>query len=1031
MTQIQRILSNKDNLLTRAGVILTPSSVRTARAVRTRKVQRKGNGRVRLVGEYTGQQDTQIDVLIANGGGAVRASVPVFTGVGNGALTVEHIDPGTPEQNYTVTLTDLGTPTQTAQLAVKNVILRAKTPGETGNNLSITVTPVLSQAATKFSLLEGWSAGTASQTGDQWNFGSFPLTQNGEIAEATPRLKFGADPTIYREYKTYKDGDWHYSLSPALERDLPKGAPVYTVTGGYTVTLSNGVASETYPNLITFYDFLAALGGSALIEVAGVVANDKTPGAQGAVDVALKTSSYIVSVTGPKKLEALALRPDAPTETISIKCGSAEQLGLETWTVSGAVSGLLGTVKTGQVFNADLQNGPISFKVPMPESLGTPDTPEGAFNYTVSLVGRSEEEYEPVIKLDQRTLGKSASPKSVTFVLRRHPPADCVFPAVDPVSMFCLGLYGEGGELLDPALKTRLEALYKWRSESLDLDFSFGNGGVGSGKFPISPDAYWIDPLVITFQKALEQILSSPTALAMWDNYLVEAKEELGTFFTNDSASRLYQNAENIKDVGDEIFSESLYSKTVPLLNHKYGAKMDRCLIEAGISPKPSASTDQKTSADGCWQDFNDAWWWVDTTGYYMPVQTNRPYVSCHQDAEGKITSTQEFGFQMRVACPERLKLGDAFTINIQTTGEKSISVNDEYLINVVHASPSLLAGGVTGTDTLTWQVVGSVSGSLPALLQAGSPTLYAGGGLNLTLHNGGIPFALGDQFQFAVSSAQFQWRQDGGAWSALQDVPNAGDVPLVYGISAQFEPGAAPSYGDGDAYTFEVLQPYSHLNVLKPSDEAWQWQGDTPQLEIDLGSVQTLNAVALAQFNLPAGAVFEAFYSEDGLSFAHLALTHTETLALALFAQPIQARYLRITSSQATGGQLGWVWAGMAWSGGSVSAICTPTRKQALSRAQGYNARALFAGRGTSWQVEWDKSLDQKDAEGLAALADYAAEKDEPVILVPHILHAQEAALVRWPDDALEIVDGFGWQPDDSERRRISATLNLEAVVQ
>jgi hypothetical protein len=98
--------------------------------------------------------------------------------------------------------------------------------------------------------------------------------------------------------------------------------------------------------------------------------------------------------------------------------------------------------------------------------------------------------------------------------------------------------------------------------------------------------------------------------------------------------------------------------------------------------------------------------------------------------------------------------------------------------------------------------VVGSVDGALDdyALLKSSPPT-YSDGGVGFVITPGGVDSQLGDQFVFWIEGGQFQWRKNGGSWSAATQI--GATVALSDGVSAAFDVGRAPSFVDGDAYTF------------------------------------------------------------------------------------------------------------------------------------------------------------------------------------------------------------------------------------
>ena len=303
MTSVQRFFSGRNNLARSAA--LSASNVRASTAIERKTARRAGGGRVRLAGEYSGHEAAQVEVEIVATGGTPRASVPQFVGVGNGQLQVQSVGTGAALQELTLTLADLGIPTAHATLDVREVQLRARAPGDVGNAIRITVAPHLTRTATDFALLADWAAGTTVQTGAQWDFGGLPLSANGELDAASPRIAFGFDPQIYRPWRQLKDGDWQFGLSPALERSQPKGAKVYAVTGGYRITVTDGVVTETYGDtgagqaaIVTFNDLLTALQASSLVEVAGVVVADRAVGGQAAVDVPLRTSAWLLALGG-------------------------------------------------------------------------------------------------------------------------------------------------------------------------------------------------------------------------------------------------------------------------------------------------------------------------------------------------------------------------------------------------------------------------------------------------------------------------------------------------------------------------------------------------------------------------------------------------------------------------------------------------------------------------------------------------------------------------------------------------------------
>lgn len=276
MTSVQRFIANDRNAV--AAATLTSSAVRAARAVRQVSTTRAGNGRVILAGDYIGHADTEIDIEVLAGGATQRASAPSFAGVGSGALSVVAVDVGATAQTLTFTLADLGTETTHAELAVEGISIRAQASGSAGNSIRISVVPDLTLTATAYSLLADWPASQTTQTGEQWSMGGLPLSSKGELDALSPRIRFGDGLDVYRPYREYKDGAWRMGLSPALKTDLKAGTPIYAVSGGYDVTVTDGVTPEVYEDVESFHDLIVALAASALVEVVGVAAADRRPG---------------------------------------------------------------------------------------------------------------------------------------------------------------------------------------------------------------------------------------------------------------------------------------------------------------------------------------------------------------------------------------------------------------------------------------------------------------------------------------------------------------------------------------------------------------------------------------------------------------------------------------------------------------------------------------------------------------------------------------------------------------------------------
>lgn len=1020
MPSVQRFLSGRNNLVRDA--VLAASSVRPSTAIERIAAQRTGGGRVRLAGAYTGHEAAQVEVEIVAAGGIPRASVPQFVGVGNGQLSVQSVDGAAPLQGLTLSLVDLGIPTEHARLDARQVQIRAKVAGAAGNDIRITVEPQLTRTLTAWALLADWSAGTAVQTGSQWDFGGLPLSAQGDVDPDSPRIQFGFDPQVYRPWRQYKDGAWQFGLSPALERTQPKGTAVYAVTGGYKITVTDGVAPEVYgdvavgqPAVVTFYDLLTALQASALVEVAGVVAVDRAINGQAAIDVPLRTSAWLMAMGGKVQLQGVTVPAGAPTQTVTVRCMNADVIGAERWSVVGDVSGTLAVATTGIPYDS----AAARFTVPAidPAAVGS-----GEWSFKYEPVARDEGVGVPSVCVRPFKFGRNAKARTVTFRYQRRPPADCKcsdMPAIR-VSDECLGIFDEGVDM-PPLVQERLVSLMQWRSGFLGTNIALAEGELPNSAKVISDggDVRLVNNCIgNVLVPALIEVHEVALALAEWDAAIVQFKADWAAY------AAMAETAGNTSTLGDT-------------LNQKYEAKMDVCRAKAGIYPKKSDSSGG--DAGGCWTDHGGTHWWADVSGYYLPAFSNEPYISSRRDTDtGEAYTTMEFGFGFVVACPERLREGDTLTIAIsQVDGERPYQVGDEAVLQTIAAGPAWLAGGVDGTDVQTWRVVGSASGTLPDYLVPTDGTavpVYAQVGVELQLVPGGIPFVLGDVFSLAIEAGQYRWRRDGGAWSALTDIPASGADVLADGLMVHFDAGAAPSFAPGDAYGFDVHQPWAVSHVRDALASMWGWAGSDATMVIDLGSVQDLGAVALARYELPEGAAVAVELSDDALTWsAPLAMDVSRAVSV-LFAT-LQARYVRVSVVDAPGGSIGWIWAGQPLATDHHASTCQRRRRWAVGRGSGINPAGLYAGVGDGWSLAWALGnemrsvLLENDVQQLIALLDWAQNTDEPLLFAPSFLSPNDASLVRFGNDALDVDDKHQFQPNGVEHRVLSAALELEPV--
>jgi len=466
-------LSNLDNILREATLTMT-NIVASAAVYRTDESAKAGGGEVSLSGLYTGQSDATFDVEIVDAtiSGTPRISLPVFRGVGNGAISSVAAISGSAAQEITISLADLGTETTKAYAPFQSVTLRARASGTSGNAINVSINNSgLTRTPTAYSLNSPLVAQNNEYIGDQWNFGHSALNPEGTIRTDAPRISFGDDPQIYRAYKRYQNGNYIYSFSPVPQRDVAQGEKVLAVTGTRTVTITDGITPETYTGIVTLYDLLSQINAtSALVEVVGVVANDLHPGGMGINDLSVQTSSYVNGITKDGSRYArratlgLTVAATAPTEHFVIECTENATANQERWSVSGTVSGDLPDAITGDAY----AHTPLGFTIP--EGVLPAFTPSGDITAEFRPVSRSEDTPIPCLNFYQPRLGVNATDKTLTWVYTHRPTVTCdcdAQPVEGGPNPDCLGVDDLGGDMatLADAHRLRLERVRNWSND--------------------------------------------------------------------------------------------------------------------------------------------------------------------------------------------------------------------------------------------------------------------------------------------------------------------------------------------------------------------------------------------------------------------------------------------------------------------------------------------------------------------------------------------------------------------------------------
>lgn len=518
-----RIIGNAHNKV--RGAAIAASAQRASTQVHLLAQDRTGNGAMALSGAYAGGADTVVDVEVLGGpDGALTTSSPVLQGVGNGTVEVQGIDVGAVPQTMRFTLLDAGKAPTPAILDFFGVQLAAREAGTLGNSIALTVTRNLTYTDLPFSTLDPISAGATSFEGPQFDWGQ-PPGSGGDVPAGALRFAFAGIPQVLRAWKVWKEGRFTYRIDPAVAYPVAENTRIRQVAGDYTLTVTDGTATEVY-TAVTMFEFLSQVQArSALLQVLGVVADDRAPGGQAVTDIPLRTDAHalpvIASVRRPVTLQVGAVQPTAPTENITITCMGRAAGAAQSWSVSGGVSGALPAATTGVPYTA----GPVGFTVPpVPTSVALGATITGRFSPTARAPG----EGLPAICFKPLLLGVAAIDKEVTFVYRKRPPADCSCSSAPAlyVNLQCLGLLPEGEVIMDPALQTRLVSLTDWHAQ-----FVASNVGLrGAAIMADGPDIEVAGACVRVLSEALAEIYDTPAAVTAWDGVFEQLVNELHAY---------------------------------------------------------------------------------------------------------------------------------------------------------------------------------------------------------------------------------------------------------------------------------------------------------------------------------------------------------------------------------------------------------------------------------------------------------------------------------------------------------------------
>jgi len=877
-----------NNLLTDASGYVPYAGSINVRTAATKT----GGGVVSLVGGAT--EDATYDIEIVNNTivGTPTVSAPVFTGVGNPVMSALAASSGVAAQVFTATLVDLGTDTTFAFLPFQGVTLQAKSSGSGGNNITVDVDESgITRTGTDYALIEPLVKAQNEYVGDQWNFGAVVLNADGTIPSGAPRISFGDDPQVYRQYKEFADGRYVYRFSPAPVRDVQEGARVKTVTGSRTVTMTDGVTTRTYTSVTTLYSLLNAIlsDGSALVDVVEPVTVNLAPGGMGMVEMSVRTVSYVQSITRDGTVFVrnaelpFTVSDDAPTEILTITCSAADYIGAEVWEVRGSVSGELADAVTAVAYDG------TDYDFTIPQLLPPSSEPAAAEKSArLELLDRGEGQGVPVLCVENFVLGADARNRTFEFIWRPRPP-ECNCDDVEIQGGPDGGILGTEepyvGELIPAALQTRVQSLYSWLNT-----FVASQASILAGSTAITSDegtapagtvtqettdpsastgdainllqrvgaALKVDRVDIEAAKTAAALLHSvlvdiyetnsntmPGAAGTgWDSALTDLQTDfsalstlIGSTFWRNWSAYIDKGVSFSATVDDERAAEAAFSSALLTVDfdgymEKWRARMDYVRTLGGVSPDFDGATRR---GNNVWQDHNGSAWFESQDGL-LPIQPGFYYHSCRLGDYDLPVATREFGIGVGIGCADQLQYGDKLFITISPIGNLRVTyqVGDQFRVAIINGAPAQLGGGRTGTDTQTWRVRGSVLGGLTDYsLYKPSPGTYSAGGITFKITPGGIADALGDEFEWYVEGGQFRYRKNDGVWSSNTQISTAAitiDSSNGANVAVQFTTGAAPSFVIGDTYSFRTTALHTVDRICSPvHGGAFYGDGGTP----------------------------------------------------------------------------------------------------------------------------------------------------------------------------------------------------------
>ena len=282
MAGLQLYITNQYNLI-KNSIITVESITESNSSARIYPVQKQGSGSVYLVGNYTGDEDKEVKVVItsqvASAAGNVMVSEPTFVGTGSGNIEIIKAK-NLISQNIKVTCIDAGIDTEEAKIVLGGLEYKANEDlfsGNEGNNISIEVFNTFSLTDSGFKTPTKLEIGENNLTSNEWNIpGIFTNVVDGTqidepadiLGGTVHRILFESDPfNIYLCWRSEDaSGKFTMKFSENIKNYIPINNKIYFVDGGRNIVITDendptpsNWTSQTLLNIRTLYDFNQAI----------------------------------------------------------------------------------------------------------------------------------------------------------------------------------------------------------------------------------------------------------------------------------------------------------------------------------------------------------------------------------------------------------------------------------------------------------------------------------------------------------------------------------------------------------------------------------------------------------------------------------------------------------------------------------------------------------------------------------------------------------------------------------------------------